>query len=59
MELAGDAAMSLLAIAGVMMLGALGGMFGALLGLGGGVFLVPALTLGSTDCRSVKPRASA
>jgi len=37
--------MSLLAIAGVMMLGALGGMFGALLGLGGGVFLVPALTL--------------
>ena len=37
--------MSLLAIAGVMALGALGGMFGALLGLGGGVFLVPALTL--------------
>ncbi len=28
-----------------MALGALGGMFGALLGLGGGVFLVPALTL--------------
>ena len=37
--------MRLLAIAGVMGLGALGGMFGALLGLGGGVFLVPALTL--------------
>ena len=37
--------MTLLAIAGVMGLGALGGMFGALLGLGGGVFLVPALTL--------------
>ena len=28
-----------------MVLGGLGGMFGALLGLGGGVFLVPALTL--------------
>lgn len=37
--------MTLLAIAGVVALGALGGMFGALLGLGGGVFLVPALTL--------------
>ena len=32
-------------IAGVMALGALAGMLGALLGLGGGVFLVPALTL--------------
>ena len=38
--------MSLLTIAVVMGLGALGGMFGALLGLGGGVFLVPFLTLG-------------
>lgn len=37
--------MSLLAIAGVMGLGALGGMLGALLGLGGGIFLVPFLTL--------------
>lgn len=37
--------MSLLAIAGVAALGALGGMMGALLGLGGGVFLVPALAL--------------
>ena len=37
--------MTLLAIAGVMALGALGGLVGALLGLGGGVFLVPALTL--------------
>ncbi len=37
--------MTALAIAGVMGLGALGGLFGALLGLGGGVFLVPALTL--------------
>ena len=37
--------MSLLAVAGVVALGALGGMMGALLGLGGGVFLVPALTL--------------
>lgn len=37
--------MTLLGIAGVMALGALGGMFGALLGLGGGVFIVPALTL--------------
>jgi len=36
---------TLLAIAGVVALGALGGMVGALLGLGGGVFLVPALTL--------------
>ena len=38
--------MSLLAIAIVMALGALGGMFGALLGLGGGIFIVPFLTLG-------------
>jgi uncharacterized protein len=38
--------MSLLAIAVVMALGALGGMFGALLGLGGGIFIVPFLTLG-------------
>lgn len=37
--------MSLFAIAGVVALGALGGMVGALLGLGGGVFIVPALTL--------------
>lgn len=37
--------MTLLALAGVVALGALGGMLGALLGLGGGVFLVPALTL--------------
>jgi len=37
--------MTLLGIAGVAALGALGGMMGALLGLGGGVFLVPALTL--------------
>lgn len=37
--------MTLLALAGVVALGALGGMVGALLGLGGGVFLVPALTL--------------
>ena len=37
--------MTLLGIAGVMALGALGGLVGALLGLGGGVFLVPALTL--------------
>jgi len=36
---------TLLGIAGVMALGALGGLVGALLGLGGGVFLVPALTL--------------
>ncbi len=35
----------MLAIAGVVGLGALAGLFGALLGLGGGVFLVPALTL--------------
>ena len=38
--------MTLLGVLTVMTLGALGGMFGALLGLGGGVFLVPALTLG-------------
>lgn len=38
--------MTLLAIAVVIGLGALGGMFGALLGLGGGIFLVPFLTLG-------------
>ena len=37
--------MALLEIAGVMVLGALGGLLGSLLGLGGGVFLVPALTL--------------
>lgn len=37
--------MSLLGIAGVMTLGALGGLMGSLLGLGGGVFLVPFLTL--------------
>lgn len=35
----------MLAILGVVGLGALGGLFGALLGLGGGVFLVPTLTL--------------
>ncbi|MCC6161826.1 MAG: sulfite exporter TauE/SafE family protein [Acidobacteria bacterium] len=37
---------TLLTIGMVMGLGALGGMFGAMLGLGGGVFLVPLLTLG-------------
>ena len=38
--------MTLFTIAVVTFLGALGGMFGALLGLGGGIFLVPFLTLG-------------
>lgn len=37
--------MTLLGILGVALLGALGGLVGSLLGLGGGVFLVPALTL--------------
>jgi len=37
---------TLFTIAIVTFLGALGGMFGALLGLGGGIFLVPFLTLG-------------
>jgi len=37
---------SLLVVAGVMALGALGGLLGSLLGLGGGVFLVPFLTIG-------------
>ncbi len=35
----------MLTVAGMAVLGAVAGMFGALLGLGGGVFLVPALTL--------------
>ena len=41
----GDHPVTLLGIVGVMALGALGGLVGALLGLGCGVFLVPALTL--------------
>ncbi|BCS35818.1 UPF0721 transmembrane protein [Luteitalea sp. TBR-22] len=37
--------MTVLGILGVAVLGAIGGLVGSLLGLGGGVFLVPALTL--------------
>lgn len=37
--------MTLIGILGVALLGAVGGLVGSLLGLGGGVFLVPALTL--------------